>query len=197
MTRSQTGLDHFPSQINRANGLPNGRAFTQNHPNKKFQSLEPHDWFEKHILTPLRHKMEFIDLVDKLNSKYPQGNFARNTTHQHQFPGFVEPLHVETDNLFGCIIFQCEHCLCFETHPFYFYDQCNIEPKTTKVDHVCPNNNPLMLARFLPDNEKKIFNANQTNLIHSMLKSMVLNQWIDNYILYLYLRSNCLIPTQK
>lgn len=134
--------------------------------------------------------MEFIDLLDQLNSKYPQGKFARNTTNQYPSSAFVEPLQIEplqieTDNLFGCIALQCEHCLSFEIHPFYFYDQGNIESKTTKVDHVCPNN-PLMLARSLSDNEKKIFNAKQTNLIYSKLKSAVLNQWSNNNIFYLF-----------
>jgi hypothetical protein len=180
------GLDSFPSQINPMNGLPNGRGFTPNHSNKKFQSLELYDWVEKQILIPLRQIVELANLSDQLNRKYPQGNFARNRTNQYLSPAFVEPLKIETDNLFGCIIFQCKHCLCFETHPFYFYDQGKIESITTKVDHVCTNNNPLMLARFLSDDEKKVFDANQTKLIHSMLKSVALNQWSNNYILYLF-----------
>ena len=65
-TRSQMGLDSFPSQINLTNRLPNGRGFTPNHPNEKFQSLEPCDWVEKHILTPLRQNVEFANLLDQL-----------------------------------------------------------------------------------------------------------------------------------
>jgi hypothetical protein len=61
--RSQMGLDSFPSQINLTNRLPNG-TFTPNHPNEKFQSLEPCDWVEKHILTPLRQEVEFANLLD-------------------------------------------------------------------------------------------------------------------------------------
>jgi len=70
MTRSEMGLDHSPSRIIRTNGLPNGRGLTPNHPNKKFQSLEHCDWVEKHILIPLRKKVEFANLLDQLNSKY-------------------------------------------------------------------------------------------------------------------------------
>jgi hypothetical protein len=184
MTRSEMGLDHFPSQVNRMNGLPNGRGFTPNYPNKKFQSLEPFDWFEKHILTSLRQTAEFVNLLDQLNSKYPQGKFAWNTTNQYPSSAFIEPQHIKTDNLFGCLTLQCEHCLFFYIYPIYFYDQGNIAPKTTKVDHVCPYD-PLMPSP-LSDNEKKIFNAEQTNLIPSKLKSAVLNQWSNNNSFYLF-----------
>ncbi|MDW0283327.1 MAG: hypothetical protein QN720_12550, partial [Nitrososphaeraceae archaeon] len=185
MTRSQMGLYPFPSQINRTKGVPNGRAFTPNHPNKNFQSLEIYDRFEKYNLTLLRQKVEFANLSGQLNSKYPQGKFAWNATNQYASSAFVEPLQIKTDNLFGCITLQCEHCLCFEIHPFYFYDRGNIESKTTKVDHVCPNN-PLILATFLSDIEKKNFNAEQMSLIHSKLKSEVLNQWSNDNSFYLF-----------
>ena len=39
MTRSQMGLDSFPSQINRTNGLPNGRALLQIIQMKNFNHL--------------------------------------------------------------------------------------------------------------------------------------------------------------
>ena len=188
------GTYSFPSQINRTNGVPNGRAFTPNHPNENFQSLESCDWVEKHILTPLRQNVEFANLSDQLNRKYPQGKFAWNTTNQYPSSAFIKPYQMETDNLFGCLTLQCEHCLYFEIYPFYFYDQGNIASKTTKVDHVCPYK-PLM-ATFLSDNEKKIINAEQTNLMHSKLKSAVLNQWSNDNSFYLF-ATNCLIPTQK
>ncbi|CAN5130390.1 hypothetical protein BH18THE2_BH18THE2_31690 [soil metagenome] len=70
MTRSQMGLDPFPSQVYRTNRVPNGRAFTPFSPNKKFQSLELYDWVEKQILIPLRQNVEFANLSDQLNSKY-------------------------------------------------------------------------------------------------------------------------------
>ena len=38
----------------------------------------------------------------------------------------------------------------------------------------------------LSDNEKKNINAEQTNLIHSKLKSAVLNQWSNNNSFYLF-----------
>jgi hypothetical protein len=141
------GLEPFPSQVVRMNGVPNGRAFTPFSTNKRFQSLELHDWVEKHILIPLRQNVELANMLDQLNSKYQLGKFAWNTTNQYPSSAFVEPLPIETDNLFGCIAFQCEHCLSFEIYPFYFNDQGNIAPKITKVDHVCPNN-PLILATF-------------------------------------------------
>jgi hypothetical protein len=125
------GLDPFPSQVNRTKGVPNRRAFSPNQPNKNFQSLEFCDWFEKYILTPLRQKVEFANLSDQLNSKYPQAKFARNTTHQHQFPAYIKHLQIKTDNLFGCITYQCECCLSLEYYPFYFYDQDTIESKTS------------------------------------------------------------------
>lgn len=184
MTRSQMGLDPFPSQVYCTNGVPNGRAFTPNHPNKKFQSLEPYDSVEKHILRPLRQKAEFNELLDQLNSKYPQGKFAWNTTNQYPSTAFAEPLQIGTDNLFGCLTFQCEYCLFFYIYPFYFYEQGNIAPKTTKVDHVCPYN-PLMPSP-LSNIEKKITNAEQTNLIPSKLKSAVLNRWSNYNSFYLF-----------
>jgi hypothetical protein len=183
MTRSQMGLDSFPSQINPTNRFPNG-TFTPNHPNEKFQSLEHCDWVEKHILRPLRQNVEITNLLDQLNSKYPQGKFAWNTTNQYPSSAFIKPHQMETDNLFGCLTLQCEHCLFFYFYPFYFYDQGNIAPKTTKVDHVCPYK-PLMLSP-LSDNEKKIINAEQTNLMYSKLKSAVLNQWSNNNSFYLF-----------
>jgi hypothetical protein len=183
-TRSQMGLDPFPSQVNRTKGVPNGRAFTPNHPNKNFQSLEFCDWFEKYILTPLRQNVEFANLSDQLNSKYPQGKFASNTTNQYHSSTFVEPRQIETDNLFGCLTLQCEHCLFFNIYPFYFYDQGNIAPKTTNVDHVCPYN-PLMPSP-LSDIEKKNINAVQTNLIVPKLKSAVLNRWSNYNNFYLF-----------
>lgn len=186
ITRSQMGLDPFPYQVYRTNGVPNGRAFTPNHPDKKNQLFDLYDWFEKQILTPLRQNVEFVNLSDQLNRKYLQGKVAWNTTNQYPSTAFGEPLKIETANLFGCIYHQCEHCLGYEIYPFYFYDQGNIESKTTKVDHVCTNNNPLMLARFLSYNEKKFFIANQTILVHSELKTMILNQWSNNNILYLF-----------
>ena len=184
MTRSEMGLDPFPSQVNRKNGFPNGRGFTPNHPNKKFQSLEPFDWVEKHVLIPLRQYVEFANLSDQLNSKYPQGKFAWNTTNQYPSSPFVEPHPMETDNLFGCLTLQCEHCLFFYIYPFYFYDQGNIAPKTTKFDHDCPYD-PLMPSP-LSDNEKKNINAEQTILIPSKLKSAVLNRWSNYNSFYLY-----------
>ena len=184
MTRSEMGLDHFPSQVNRMNGLPNGRGFTPTYPNKKFQSLEPFDWFEKHILTSLRQNVEFVNLVDQLNSKYSQGKFAWNTTNQYPSSAFIEPQHIKTDNLFGCLTLQCEHCLFFYIYPFYFYDQDNIAPKTTKFDHDCPYH--LLMPSPLSDNEKKNITAQQTILIPSKLKSAVLNQWSNNNSFYLF-----------
>ena len=184
MTRSEMGLDPFPSQVNRKNGFPNGRASTPNHPNKKFQSLEHHDWVEKHILIPLRQHVEFANLLDQLNSKYPQGKFAWNTTNQYPSSGFIESQHIKTDNLFGCLTLQCEHCLFFYIYPFYFYDQGKIAPKTTKFDHDCPYD-PLMPSP-LSDNEKKNINAEQTILIPSKLKSAVLNRWSNYNSFYLY-----------
>jgi hypothetical protein len=184
MTRSQMGLDLFPSQVYRKNGVANGRAFTPSSSYKKFQSLEPYELVEKYILRPLRQKVEFNELSDQLNSKYPQGKFGWNTTNQYPY-AFAEPLQIGIHNLFGCLTFQCGHCLSFEIYPFYFYMQGNTESKTTKVDHVCPNN-PLMLARYLSDIEKKIFNAEQTNLINSKLKSAVLNRWSNYNNFYLF-----------
>ena len=184
MTRSEMGLDHSPSRIIRTNGLPNGRGLTPNHPNKKFQSLEHCDWVEKHILIPLRQKVEFANLLDQLNSKYPQGKFAWNTTNQYPSFAFVEPRQIKTDNLFGCLTLQCEHCLCFYIYPFYFYDQGNISPKTTKFDHDCPYD-PLMPSP-LSDDEKKNINAQQTILIPSKLKSAVLNRWSNYNSFYLF-----------
>jgi hypothetical protein len=42
------------------------------------------------------------------------------------------------------------------------------------------------LAKYLSDYEKKIYNAEQTNLIYSELKSAVLNQWSNNNSFYLF-----------
>jgi hypothetical protein len=153
------GLDHFPSQINRTNGSPNGRSFIPNNPNKKFQSPEFCDWVEKHILIPLRQNVEFTNLVDQLNSKYSQGKSAWNATNQYTSSAYVERRQIETDNLFGCLTLQCEHCLRFYIYTFYFYDQGNIAPKTTKFDHDCPNNQSMLSP--LSDNEKKILMLNK------------------------------------
>ena len=147
-------------------------------------SLEPYELVEKYILRPLRQKVEFDQLSDQLNTKYPKGKFAWNTTNQYPSTAFAEPRQMETENLFGCLTFQCEHCLFFYIFPFYFYDQGNIAPKTTKVDHVCPYN-PLMPSP-LSDIMKKIYNAEQTNLIDSKLKSAVLNRWSNYNSFYLF-----------
>jgi hypothetical protein len=183
-TRSQMGLDPFPYQDYRTNGVPNGRAFTPNHQNQKNQLFDLYDWFEKQILTPLRQNVEFANLSDQLNRKYPQGKFAWNTTNQYPSSAFVEPRQVETDNLFGCLTLQCEHCLFFYIYPFYFYDQGNIAPKTTKIDHDCPYD--LSMPSPLSDNEKKNIKAEQTMLIPSKLKSAVLNRWSNYNSFYLF-----------
>jgi hypothetical protein len=163
ITRSEMGLDYFPSQINRTDGFPNG-TFTPNHPNEKFQSLEHCDWVEKHILRPLRQNVEFANLSDQLSSKFPQGKFALWKS--------------------CCLTLQCEHCLFFYIYPFYFYDQGNIAPKTTKIDHDCPYD--LSMPSPLSDNEKKNIKAEQTMLIPSKLKSAVLNRWSNYNSFYLF-----------
>lgn len=142
------------------------------------------DWVEKYILRPLRQNVEFANLLDQLSSKYPQGKFAWNTTNQYPSSAFVEPRQIETDKLFGCLTVQCEHCLFFYIYTFYFYDQGNIAPKTTKFDHDCPYN-PL-ISSSLSDIKKKNINAEQTILIPSKLKSAVLNRWSNYNSFYLF-----------
>lgn len=178
-TRRQLGLN--PNrQSPYSGGLPTRpQSFAPTNISKS-RTFDLCDWTECNILRPMRQQVELMSLMKQFNASSLGANLP-NVSQGITGSYSTIWMHIGIVDLFGCKALVCGCRPGIEIHPFYFQDSKEVKPRSTIIEHICPEYSYTRLRWISDENKKHV--RDHTERLH-ILKTYALNHWNKSGLLY-------------